>query len=108
MPDVLNASAQVLSPNPIAKAKVVVTCINIDSTGKSTVAWSQTLNGTAKVVGAAITIPASLDTPNTNVILSEVTYAYTPVMDLLKFGTINLYSNVYMFPRASSTINLVA
>ena len=37
-----------------------------------------------------------------------MTYAYTPVLDLLKFGTINLYSNVYMFPRASSTINLVA
>ena len=55
-----------------------------------------------------VTVPAALDTPNTNLIYSEVTYAYTPVLDLLKLGTINLNSAVYMFPRASTTINLVS
>jgi Flp pilus assembly protein TadG len=108
MPDILAASTQVLAPNPASKAKVVVTCITIDGSGNPTVAWSQTLNGTAKTVGAAIVVPAALKTANTNIIFSEVTYTYTPILDFLKFGNMNLYSSVYMFPRASTTINLVA
>ena len=108
MPDILNASAQVLSPAPVSKAKVVVSLINIDGSGHGTVGWSQTLNGTAKTVGAAFTVPAALATPNTSIVFSEVTYAYTPILDLLKIGTINLYSSTYMYPRASTTINLVS
>ena len=108
MPDILAASTQVLYPNPSAKAKVVVSLIGIDNAGKATVTWSQTKNGTGRTVGAVVTVPAALDTPNTNLIYSEVTYAYTPVLDLLKLGTINLNSAVYMFPRASTTINLVS
>ncbi|HTK34960.1 MAG TPA: TadE/TadG family type IV pilus assembly protein [Caulobacteraceae bacterium] len=108
MPDILAASTQVLAPNPASKAKVVVTCINIDNSGTATVAWSQTLNGTAKKAGAAITVPAALKVANTNVIFSEVTYTYTPILDFLKIGNLNLYSSVYMYPRASTTINLVA
>jgi hypothetical protein len=37
-----------------------------------------------------------------------VTYAYTPILDFLHIGNLNLYSSVYMLPRASNTINLVA
>ena len=108
MPDILNASAQVLAPNPVSKATVVVSSISIDSSGKATIAWSQTLNGTPRTVGSTITLPTSLDTPSTTLILSEVTYAYTPILDTLKIGTINLGSAVYMFPRASNVINLTS
>jgi Flp pilus assembly protein TadG len=108
MPDILNASAQVMTPYPAANATVVVTCITIDNNGGATVAWSQSLNGTARIVGSNITLPASLDTPNTTVILGETTYAYTPIYDFIHMGPVNLYSAVYMLPRASSTINLTS
>ena len=108
MPDILNASVQVLAPNPAANAKVVVTLINIDNSGHATVGWSQTLHGTAKTVGAAIVIPAALATPNTTIIFSEATYVYTPVLDVIQTPSFNLYSSVYMYPRASTTINLAA
>ncbi len=106
MPDILNASAQVLTPYPVSNATVVVTCISIDNTGKATVAWSQALNGSAKATGTAITVPAKLDTPSTTLILGETTYNYTPAIDFLNLGVIKLYSSVYMVPRASTTINL--
>jgi hypothetical protein len=46
--------------------------------------------------------------PNTTLIFSETTYAYTPLFDFMRFGTLNLYAAIYMSPRASTTINLVA
>ena len=106
MPDILNASAQVLTPYPVSNATVVVTCISIDSTGKATVAWSQALNGSAKATGTVVTVPAQLDTPGTTLIFGETTYNYAPAIDFMNFGTIKLYSSVYMVPRASTTINL--
>jgi Flp pilus assembly protein TadG len=106
MPDILNASAQVLAPFPSSNATVVVTCITIDASGRATVAWSQALNGTAKTAGQSIAIPTALDTPNTTVVFGETTYSYTPVFDFIHLGTLRLYSSQYMFPRASTTINL--
>lgn len=106
MPDILNASAQVLSPYPAANAKVIVTLITIDGTGRATVTWSQALNTTAKTVGQVVTVPAGLNTANSSIIMGETTYVYTPTFDFIHIGTLNLYSSVYMFPRASTTINL--
>jgi Flp pilus assembly protein TadG len=108
MPDILNASVQIFSPNPSAPAKIVVTCITIDNSGKATVVWSQTLNGTARSVGSVVPVPAAMDVPNTTLILSEATYAYTPQFDFIHMGTFNLYASIYMAPRASSVINLVS
>jgi Flp pilus assembly protein TadG len=106
MPDILNASVQVLAPYPSSNATVVVSCIAVNNSGVATVSWSQSLNGTARTVGQVVTLPSGLDTPNSTVVLGETTYAYTPLLDYIKLGTINLYSAVYMLPRASTTINL--
>jgi Flp pilus assembly protein TadG len=97
MPDILNASVQVLSPWPSTAATVVVSGITISSSGVATVAWSKALpSGAARTVGTTVTLPAALDT----------TYAYTPMLDYIHMGTISLYSFDYMLPRASTTINM--
>ena len=106
MPDVLNASTQVLAPYSSTSAKIVVSCITIDSHGSASVTWSQTLNGTALTAGQTVTVPAALDVPNTSLILGQVTYAYSPAFDFMKVGPFNLISKVYMSPRASTTVNL--
>ena len=106
MPDVLNASVQIMAPYSTSNASIVVSSIAIDNTGRATVTWSQQLHGTARTTGQVMTIPAALDTPNTNVILSEASYSYVPAFDFLHMGTKSLKSSVYMLPRASTTINL--
>ena len=108
MPDVLNASVQIFSPNPSSNAQVVVSLVTIDSRGNATVTWSQTLNGTARRTGAVVTVPASLKIPNTSLVFSEVAYSYVPVFDFLHFGTFSLYELVFMGPREATTINLTA
>jgi hypothetical protein len=45
---------------------------------------------------------------NTNVVLGETTYAFDPPIDFLNLGTINLSSQLYMVPRASTTINMTS
>src|SRR6516162_3630478 len=83
MPDILNASVQVLYPNPSANAAVVISCITIDANGNAYIAWSQSLNRTARTAGHPITVPTALDIANTTVILGETTYSYTPPFDYL-------------------------
>jgi len=107
MPDILNASTQVMAPYSAANVQVVVSSISIDSHGNATVAWSQTLNGTALTQGQSVTLPSALDVPNSTVVLGKVTYTYSPPYDFMKIGPFNLSSTVYMLPRDSTTINLV-
>jgi len=108
MPDILNASAQIFSPYSAANATVVVSLVTIDSSGKATVTWSQALNGSARTTGQSINVPGTLDIPNTTLVLSEVTYAYTPSFDFIGMGTKSLTASIYMVPRASTTINLTS
>ena len=106
MPDILNASAQIMTPYAAANASVVVSCITIDAKGNATVTWSQALHTKSRTVGSSVSVPAALDTPNTTLILGEAGYAYTPLIDFLNLGMLNLSSSIYMFPRSSPTITL--
>jgi Flp pilus assembly protein TadG len=116
MPDILSAATQVMypaslnDPNVAKNIKVVVSLISIDKNGNATIAWSQTLNGTARSVGSSVTVPPSMITAGTatNILLGETTYAFNAPVDFLKLGTLNLSSSLYMVPRASTTINLTS
>jgi Flp pilus assembly protein TadG len=116
MPDILAAATQVMypaslnDPNVANNIKVVVSLVAIDTKGNATVAWSQTLNGTARTVGAKVTVPPSMITAGTatNIVLGETSYTFTAPIDFLKLGTIPLASSLFMVPRASTTINLTS
>ncbi len=100
----LNAASAVMAPYPVAKLKVVVTSVAVDAQGKATVAWSDTLNGTARSKGATVTLPTALNVPNSSLIWSEVQYAYTPTIGYLVSGTLTLKDQIYMRPRLSDTV----
>jgi len=107
MPDVLQASAQIMAPYPAATGGIVVSCIAIDGSGNATVSWSQALNATPRTAGQTMSLPAGLAVPNSSLILGEAAYAFAPVIDFLGLGPFNLASSVYMSPRNATTINLV-
>jgi hypothetical protein len=108
MPDILQASAQVLAPNSNANAAVVVTCLSIDGTGRATVSWSQALNGSPRTTGQVVTLPAAMDIPNTQLVMGETALPYTSPIQFLPLGVWNLYAVTYMFPRSSPTITLTS
>ncbi len=109
--DLLRASAAVMTPYndaPTGPAKlgVTITSVNIDAQGRATVTWSQTLNGTARTPGASLTLPAALAVPNTSLVWSEATYAYTPTIGYVITSTLNLHDQMYMRPRLSDSVTL--
>jgi len=102
---ILNASTQIMAPYPIANASVRLSQITTDGAGNPHVAWSRAKNGTPLVVGAYFDLPATMRLNDSSVIYSEVSYTYTPAFG--KVMTQSVFSqNLYMLPRASSTVTL--
>jgi Flp pilus assembly protein TadG len=104
MTNSLNAASTVMAPFSSSNLKVVVTSVTIDSTGKATVAWSDTLNGTARSKGSTVTLPTALNIANTSLIWSEVQYSYKPVVGYYITGTLTLKDQIYMRPRLSDQV----
>jgi Flp pilus assembly protein TadG len=107
LPDILNASSLIFAPYSASASNIVVSSLAVDSLGHATVAWSDGLNTSGRTVGQAVAIPSGFAVANTTVILSEAYYAYSPTIDFLHAGAINMYAPVFMSPRAATTITLV-
>jgi Flp pilus assembly protein TadG len=107
MTNSLNAAAAVMAPYPLANVKVTVSSVVIDSSGKATIAWSDTLNGTARSKGAVVTLPAALAVPSTSLIWSEVQYSYKPTVGYVVTGTLTLQDFIYMRPRLADSVTRV-
>lgn len=104
MSNILNASAAVIKPYSVGNLTATISCLQIDAEGKATVAWSATLNGTARAAGSAATIPATLATPSSSLVWSEVTYAYTPIVGYTITGTLVLSDQMFMSPRQTAPV----
>lgn len=102
MTSILDAAAAVMAPYPTDPLAVTVSAINIDANGKAKVAWSDTRGGTALACGSSITVPGALAIPGSQLILSEVTYAYKPAIGYTITGTLTLSEKLYMSPRISA------
>jgi Flp pilus assembly protein TadG len=104
MTNILDASSAIMEPYSSANLAITVSCLSIDSSKNATVKWSATRNGTARAVGSTYTFIASesaLDIANTQLLVAEATYAYTPIVGYSITGTLNLADHMYMSPRIS-------
>jgi Flp pilus assembly protein TadG len=104
MTNILNAASDIVYPYSASNLQTVVSELAIDAQGNATVVWSDTLNGTARTVGSSVTIPSNLATPNTNLLLGETTYSFTPSYGHAVTGTLPLSGQIYMQPRQSSAV----
>jgi Flp pilus assembly protein TadG len=104
MSSLLNASAAVVSPYDVNQVRVVLSAVSIDANGVAKIAWSDTLHGSARTVGATVTVPSALNVANTQLIWSEVSYNYAPTFGYVLTGNMTLSDQLYMRPRLSDTI----
>ena len=100
----LAAAATVIEPFSAGNLKVTVSSVLIDANGKATIAWSETLHGTAHSAGSTVTLPAGLNGAGTSLIWSEVEYAYTPTIGYVVTNTLTLKDQSYMRPRLSPSV----
>ena len=102
----------ILTPYPTTPLKSTITELWIDpSTGKAKVQWSK--GSAARTTGATVAIPSSLIATDSNgkvvanqyLILSEVSYLYTPTVGyvMAKAG-VNLADVSYTRPRQSACV----
>ena len=97
MTDIFNASGAIIAPYDAGKLTMTVTCVSIDANKNANVKWSVAQSGPVKT--GTLTIPPVLDKPNTQLIYSEVSYAYTPIVGYTISGTLTLSDHMYMSPR---------
>jgi len=104
MANILNAGSAIIAPYSAANLKEVISEISINAQGNATVVWSDTLNGTALTVGQSVTVPSSLATPNSYLVLAQVQYSYNPTYGYVMTGTLTLSDQSFMRPRESTSI----
>lgn len=105
MTNILDASSAIIQPYSAGNLAVTVTCLSIDANNNATVKWSVTRNGTARAPGNPYTFDSSsaaLNVANTQLILAEVTYNYTPIVGYNITGTLALSDRMFMSPRISA------
>jgi Flp pilus assembly protein TadG len=110
---ILAASSATMAPYsspPYSTTNLVVTVseVSTNASGAATVTWSDSLNGTKRPVGQAITLPTQLaGQANISLILGEVSYNYTPNLGYNIVGTVGISDSYYLFPRNSAAIACV-
>lgn len=107
MTNILNAASAIIAPYDASKLKITVSCMNIDANKKATVMWSQTKNGTARATGSTYTFDGStsaLDVANSQLVLAEASYDYTPIVGMVITGTITLSDRMFMSPRITAPV----
>jgi Flp pilus assembly protein TadG len=105
--DVVSASSAILSPYPTQPLKIVLSSVVADQKNNGKVAWSYSNKGSGRAVNSAYPVPAGLTEPNSSVIVAEITYAFTPLVDLKSFfspGSFNMTRTFYSRPRRSLTV----
>jgi Flp pilus assembly protein TadG len=109
--NIMAASCAVMSPFPMTNATVTLTSVKFLN-GVATVDWSFKVSAnctsvaTGRASGSTVTglIPAALNVTATSVIWGECTYSYKPVIGYVVTGTLNMYNQIFMRPRLSTSV----
>jgi Flp pilus assembly protein TadG len=105
MTNILDASSAIIAPYSTSNLAITVSCLDIDKDKNATVKWSAARNGAARATGSSYTFDSAnsaLDIANSQLILAEVTYAYTPIIGYTITGTLTLSDHMFMSPRISA------
>ena len=102
--NVLNASAQVMAPFSTTNLSIVLTEFQVSALGIATVTWSQALNGTPLKTGLVVTLPANICQFGASIVLSSVSYSFTPAVAYKLTGPIVMTGHIYMSPRQVQSI----
>jgi Flp pilus assembly protein TadG len=105
--DIVAASTSILTPYKTTPLKVVLSSVVADQNNNGKVAWSYSNSGSGRAVGSSYVLPTGITVANSSVIVAEVTYAFTPLLDLKKVfspGAFNLQRTFYERPRRSLTV----
>ncbi|MBR0971569.1 MULTISPECIES: TadE/TadG family type IV pilus assembly protein [Bradyrhizobium] len=116
MDSILGAASAIMAPYAVKNSSgasimtITVSEVSTDSNGNATVQWSKSTSSSgARTVGQQMTLsqftatnPSNPNNANISLILSEVSYDYTPNLGYTISGTVKLTDSYYLFPRCST------
>jgi len=106
--DIFSASTGILDPFPTTPLRIVLSSVVADNNNDGKVAWSCAKNGSPRAVNSSYSLPVGLTAPGTSVIVAEITYSFTPMLNLTSIyspGSFNMTRTFYARPRRSLTVN---
>lgn len=101
---IMNASSAVMAPFSSDGLEIFVIGVSIDNQRRAKVAWSRGRNGTPPAVGSSYPIPSDIKIADTFLIVTNVTYDYSPSLGSNLIGTYHFDEKNYNVPRTSSTV----
>lgn len=108
--DYFEAAEGILIPYSLNGLVQIVTMVEVKNNGSTEVVWSRTSGGTARATGASYPLPATSQMNQIArggyLVVSETSYAYTPVFGMVIEGPINLYRESFYLPRFGECIGV--
>lgn len=105
MTNILDAAASIITPYATTTLSIRVTAVETDHNGVGRVQWSDARNTNAYTKNQVVSLPSSLSTANNYLVMSEVSYAYTPIIGRFIASTLDLEDRFYLKPRTSAEID---
>jgi Flp pilus assembly protein TadG len=105
--DIFAASTGILDPYPTTPLRIVLSSVVADNNNNGKVAWSCANKGSGRAVNSAYTVPPGLTEAGTSVIVAEITYSFTPLLNLTSIfspGAFDMKRTFYARPRRSATV----
>ena len=116
--DIVTASNSIMSPFATVPLRTVISSVVADQSNNGKVSWSYASSGAARGVNSPYPVPTGLTEPGSSVIVAEVTYDFTPLVDVTKFmadffssaqpsllfKSIQISQKFYARPRKSLTV----
>lgn len=110
MTDIWTVANTLMTPMSTSSLNMRVTSITADSTGKTTIAWTNSQGTWSPTIAAAqtITVPSGIVAAGGSVIKSEANYTYTsPVSDFIPLP-LTFTEVFYLAPRQSTSVARVS
>jgi Flp pilus assembly protein TadG len=94
-------------PYSATSLQMRVTAVKIDGSQNATVTWSRSEGGTAysKTQNLNAVVPETLRVANSQIIMSEVNYTYTPAVGYVITGSVGMSDRLYFVPRLVDSIS---
>lgn len=104
--DIFSAATSIMAPFPATGVRIVLTSVIANAQNQTTVDWSRPNSGSGRAPGSTFTLPAGLTQAGSSVIVSEVTYTYTPDVSVpfLSSASIPMSGTFYLRPRQSPKV----
>ncbi len=106
--DIVAAASSILAPYDPTPLTIVLSSVVADQNNNGKVAWSYASKGSGRGANTSYTVPPGLTEPNTSVIMAEITYAFTPLVNLTSVytpGSFEMKRTFYARPRRSLTVS---